>query len=450
MVGCKVCSLEGCCVVSQPFIPSNREERVMAARPPPKAPIPLSTEEMAIIKKKVAPPKGPPPAGFANFKAPKKYEEDNENHYSHKSERDTRYNDESDEENNNQESGGGKRRQTPRYYEDESDHKMNPAQQQRRYDEDEIENENDRNNYPSSNYQQYPSSSRNSKKTPTSHDDDDENEYSSSNRDHHHNEVKQPPPSARDRGLPPRLKIFNYKKILRSSFKDLKLFVTTPCDVNTIVRCYIERNRSGSNYLTPVYSLCADLEDGTGRELISCRKFFKSKTAYYIFSLKSEDLYRKREQRGRYYLGKLRAITNDTYVMYDNGVCDTMRGNTGTDTVDEVTIDDLDDDQAKESSRGHEYDENSLYRSQLVVIKYNTKIRPVEEGQRGMEVCIPLVTTGADPSQVTKHADMVSSFEKIQKSGRQNDLFGNKYVIIHEKRSRLYFNNLHSLLILTL
>ena len=37
-------------------------------------------------------------------------------------------------------------------------------------------------------------------------------------------------------------------------------------------RCYIERTRGGGNMFAPVYSLCADLEDGTGRELLVCRK----------------------------------------------------------------------------------------------------------------------------------------------------------------------------------
>jgi hypothetical protein len=464
----------------------------MNSRPPPKAPVPLSSDEMAIIKKKVAPPKGPPPAGFANFKAPKKYssEDENENNYPHE------------------------RKGYADQYEDGSGHKRSQGHSARgdrysndRYDDDEID---DQKNYKSSNYQvrenlherpyrdyeddedgddddgnqfrhqhQGQQMKRNSKMSHADNDhqrhtDEDDNEYyQSSNRGSNH---PYPPHSSHSHARSttssapapaPRLKIFNYKETLRSSFKELKSFVTTPCEVNTIVRCYIERNRSGSNYLTPVYSLCADLEDGTGRELISCRKFLKSKTSYYIFSLKSEDLYRKREQRGRYYLGKLRAMANDTYVLYDNGVCDTMPTRNGhangngnglnSDTVDEVTIGDLDDDDFDENGSpikgnangemmsgtaaagagaAYEHDESSLYRSQLAIMRYNTKHRPVEEGERGMEVCLPRVVPGIDPSQVTRHADMLTSFEKIQKSGRQNELFGNKYLILHEKRSR--------------
>ena len=53
-----------------------------------------------------------------------------------------------------------------------------------------------------------------------------------------------------------------------------------------------------------------------------CRKIMRSRTPHYIFSLKSEDLWRKREQRSRLFLGKLRATGNMDYVLYDNGICD--------------------------------------------------------------------------------------------------------------------------------
>jgi hypothetical protein len=62
--------------------------------------------------------------------------------------------------------------------------------------------------------------------------------------------------------------------------------------------------------------------DGTGRELMVCRKVMRSRTSHYIFSLKAEDLWRKREQRSRLYLGKLRATSAQDYVLYDNGICE--------------------------------------------------------------------------------------------------------------------------------
>ena len=36
-----------------------------------------------------------------------------------------------------------------------------------------------------------------------------------------------------------------------------------------IVRCYIERNKSMTNKLSPVYTLYADYDDGTGRMFLS-------------------------------------------------------------------------------------------------------------------------------------------------------------------------------------
>ncbi len=39
-----------------------------------------------------------------------------------------------------------------------------------------------------------------------------------------------------------------------------------------------------------------------------------------MFSLKADDLYRKREKRSRLYLGKLRSIDGGAYVLYDDGI----------------------------------------------------------------------------------------------------------------------------------
>jgi hypothetical protein len=54
--------------------------------------------------------------------------------------------------------------------------------------------------------------------------------------------------------------LFNFHPILRSTYRDLKMFVSNPCPPNVVTRCYIERNRSGSKMLAPYFSLCADLE----------------------------------------------------------------------------------------------------------------------------------------------------------------------------------------------
>jgi hypothetical protein len=115
--------------------------------------------------------------------------------------------------------------------------------------------------------------------------------------------------------------IYSFQKLLSSTYRELKNFVMSPAPSHMIVRCYVERNRSNTNFMTPVYSLCADLEDGTGRELMVCKKVLSSRSSHYVFSLKADDLYLKRDRRSRLYLGKLRAVSNNEYVLYDNGIC---------------------------------------------------------------------------------------------------------------------------------
>jgi len=44
-----------------------------------------------------------------------------------------------------------------------------------------------------------------------------------------------------------------------------------------------------------------------------------SLSSHYIFSLKQEDLWLKREKRSRLYLGKLRKLSSSDYVLYDHG-----------------------------------------------------------------------------------------------------------------------------------
>lgn len=55
---------------------------------------------------------------------------------------------------------------------------------------------------------------------------------------------------------------------------DLKTFVTSPlCSgPGTVLRCFIERDRGGTHKFSHVFSLYADLEDGSGRLLLAARK----------------------------------------------------------------------------------------------------------------------------------------------------------------------------------
>lgn len=55
---------------------------------------------------------------------------------------------------------------------------------------------------------------------------------------------------------------------------DLKSFVCSPLrsGPGSVVRCFIERNRSGTRKFSHVFSMYADLEDGSGRLLLASRK----------------------------------------------------------------------------------------------------------------------------------------------------------------------------------
>lgn len=257
-----------------------------------------------------------------------------------------------------------------------------------------------------------------------------------------------------------RLTIFNFQPILRSTYRELRAFVTSPCQPGVVTRCYIERNRSGSKMLAPFFSLCADLEDGTGRELMVCRKVLRSRSSHYVFSLKAEDLWRKREQRSRLYLGKLRAINANDYVLYDNGICAAPEESdavldareNGTDTsswaapTDETALAKKVERDRKADSAGAK-DEVSLYRRELVSIHFNTKTRPPPKGKLGMEVCVPSPSPGGAAPGAAASASSAGGknggifniqrpFEKIRHAGKQNVMYSKSCLIFHEKATR--------------
>lgn len=70
-----------------------------------------------------------------------------------------------------------------------------------------------------------------------------------------------------------RSKIFDTATI-PTSRADLKIFVSCPLrsGPGTVLRCFIERNRSGTHKFSNVFSMYADLEDGSGRLLLAARK----------------------------------------------------------------------------------------------------------------------------------------------------------------------------------
>lgn len=204
--------------------------------------------------------------------------------------------------------------------------------------------------------------------------------------------------------------------------------------------------------------------DGTGRELMVCRKVMQSRSSHYVFSLKAEDLWRKREQRSRLYLGKLRAVNGNDYVLYDNGICaapdepdellealqrDENAGSNSRDTV-------LARKAERDAKAAGGTEEVSLYRRELCVIHFNTKKRAAQKEIRAMEVCVPaLLIAEADsmksqqpaadadsknstppPKPVPAVFNIAKPFEKIRKAGRQNELYSKTCLIFHEKSSR--------------
>jgi hypothetical protein len=237
--------------------------------------------------------------------------------------------------------------------------------------------------------------------------------------------------SGQKKGETSRLAIFNFATIMQSTYRELRAFVMNPAPANVVVRCYIERHRGLSNILTPVFSLCADLEDGTGRELIVCRKI-PSRSPHYVFSLKSDDLYRKRDQRSKLYLGKLRSMTKNEYVLFDNGALEMPDGKGG-----------LGVDTEAPSAEEEEGADNSLYRSQLVTIAFNSRKRPCAFDERGMEVCIAnpdvVKMPGPTPESTPQHKvliDISDPFRTMREEGSQNMKFTDKLIVFHERVSR--------------
>lgn len=228
--------------------------------------------------------------------------------------------------------------------------------------------------------------------------------------------------------------IFNFNVLMKTTYRELRSFIMSPPPTNMLVRCYIERNTAGANMFNPVYSLCADLDDGTGRELICCRKV-TSRSAHYVFSLKADDLYRKRDQRSRLYLGKLRATSPNEYVLYDGGQCDVPDG-AGADVLERNRSE-------TEEELSSKAVEDSLYRSQLAVIHFNSKKRPCAPDERGMEICIPHPSLVVAPASVADGSatkkilvDIVHPFQKLREEGAQNELYGHKLLVFHERVSR--------------
>lgn len=437
----------------------------------PKGNAPVSRDVVEVVKRKLAPPMGPPPAGMANFK-PKTYAPQEKSQYEDDelSDDDGYYNYKSDNRN-----GSSRYRDDGRDSRDDGrDTRDNspPRYGRNHRDDDRYDDYRDQDNERGWRESSAVSKSR--------YDDDDYDDNRSSRSrspfeqddkpsdDNHHNQKigvstrptkqyggssssgkKSPDPFAPDskgtsndqqpgskQGKKGRSANFNFSPILRATYRELKDFVCSPCPKGFVIRCYIERNRSGTKMLAPQYSICADLEDGTGRELMVCKKVMYSQSSHYIFSLKADDLQRKREQRSRLYLGKLRAISSNDFVLFDNGICSAPEGSG---CFDE---DDVGEGMSGKPGRNEvaQDGDNSLYRKELLSIHFNSKTRPAPQGMRGTEVCIPnpasIAAADSSSSGQNNMYSLSKPFEKIRKSGKQNEMHAKSFYVLHERTSR--------------
>lgn len=161
-----------------------------------------------------------------------------------------------------------------------------------------------------------------------------------------------------------------------------------------------------------------------------CRKVMRSRSSHYVFSLKAEDLWRKREQRSRLYLGKLRAINSNQYVLYDNGICAAPD--------DPNALLEEDDGQSAAQTSGANLapgEDVSLYRKELAVIHFNSKHRPAPKGVRGMEVAIA-ATGSTSNSSGSNTFNITKAFDRARETGKQNTSYTRICTILHEKSTR--------------
>ena len=291
-----------------------------SSAPPPG----MSREVVDSIRRKMAPPSGPPPAGMlkAAFSAPKKISEKNRDRdtMGEKEDFQRSYDDEDEYNrggkkigNSNRETGSSRRAgakdlkldteddytYAPNNYRDRNrGHKEDDEVQQfgdeGEYDEEEdYYDEEDGEEWTDYNRQTEGNSSSPSSISPKPRpkdsrdwgDDDAQAKSSSGNSSALRSSAEGRPMSAaatevkqqqgvtaalatlrstnasgNTTSVPGRLVLYNFQKILTATYRELKNFVTSPCPPGVTIRCYIERNRSGTKMLAPFYSICADLE----------------------------------------------------------------------------------------------------------------------------------------------------------------------------------------------
>jgi hypothetical protein len=232
---------------------------------------------------------------------------------------------------------------------------------------------------------------------------------------------------------------------------DLITFLCAPLreGQGKVIRCFVERKRGGASALAPTYSFFADLEDGSGRLLMSARKVLKSKTAHYIICVDRNDLNWRgaAHEHPPSYLGKLREVAGSNrneYILYDNGrspsdLAGGFAGNSGHwDDAEESKVDD-----------------QMCLRQELAAISYDFTKGGATIGKRRMQVALPRVHPDSQNGGGRQHGpgalskfrtsiwrptrprdSMLASFELVRQQGAQNQVLADRMEIFHQRESR--------------
>ncbi|CAB1116952.1 unnamed protein product [Ectocarpus sp. CCAP 1310/34] len=256
---------------------------------------------------------------------------------------------------------------------------------------------------------------------------------------------------------------------------DLKRFVSGPLNSGpgTVLRCFIERDRSGTHKFSPVFSMYADLGDGSGRMLLAARKLpirftckvrrrrvcsmmflgaayfnkplvflwqtlnalqlLASKTAYYTICTRQEDLFKDNGKRGgNSFLAKLRAssVAHTEYALYDRGDNPAVAASeasldAGAGAKPKSMRNPIDLARSKTLRQQERHGQGEV-RRELGVIIYNFD-KKEQEGDSWKPV-------SWQPNDMKE--SMINNFGRIRYQGAQNFLQDDRLLIYHQRESR--------------
>lgn len=212
--------------------------------------------------------------------------------------------------------------------------------------------------------------------------------------------------------------VFNPKNVPFHS-EHLLEFLKRPleCGRGPIVKCFIERNDSGSNKLAPIYTLLVEVTSSSGRPILYARKNATSRiTSHYVISMNKDDLFLARVMRSHHYVGKLRSSTNlMEYTLYDQG-----------DNPDDLDSDCEVDDEVRQSIR-----------AELAVVRYHSSKKPYP---RKMEVVLPAIEAKGQRylewRPLSRDQTMDEHVRTIASAGGQNVIDASNFVFLHKRETK--------------